>query len=167
MRDTFIKDLGNERFKGMTGVQHVKVSGAGTVYDLELKEKVTLIGGDSNSGRSLLCKLISEYEYAKQIKQASSVVVKADFECDAVDEIKGIYDIDKVTNHIVFITEKCVVYTHWEELIKRVNISDNYFVIITRDPIGDVLADRTYKLVKESCDEYGDYYRLADAGKVL
>ena len=105
-------------------IKHKKIN-----YDFELKRSITIISGDSGTGKTTLISYIQTY---KDKGKLSGIKVICEKECVVLtsriwEEFRPVYH-----NCIIFIDEDCDFVTT-KEFAQYVSNSDCYFVIIQRE----------------------------------
>lgn len=115
----------------MIGSYTIKVSTKRVEYNLKINRNITIIKGDSATGKSTLISLIHRY-----YEQGNKSGVK--LQCNKVCMTLGGKDWQKllvgVTDTIVFIDEgNNFVKSH--DFAREVQSSNNYYVIITRESL--------------------------------
>ena len=134
----------------MKGVQHVKVSNRKTVFQFDLKRNITILCGDSGTGKTTLYNLIADYT---RLKDASGVSLSSTKPCVALVDIDWMNQLHGISDSIVFIDEG-MQPVRTKEFADAVKASSNYYVIITRESL--------YKL-PYSVDEI---YELKTSGRI-
>ena len=114
----------------MIGKHNVKVSNQNAHFNFNLTRNITVIRGDSGTGKTTLIGMLSDYE--AQGKQ-SGVTVICDKPCcvlTAKDWENG--RLENIKNSIVFVDEgnKFIKTVDFARAVKN---SDNYYVLITRE----------------------------------
>ena len=135
----------------MKGKRIISVSSRKAVYHLELERKISVIKGNSGTGKSSLIRLISEYlEYGKQsgvkISADSSVSFAVLTNTSDWPEI-----LSSVHDTILFIDED-VRYLYSESFQKQLWKADCYAVIVSRSGLFTALPYSIfgiYELVTE------------------
>lgn len=117
----------------MKGTHHVIVETGRLRYEFDIKRNITIIQGDSATGKTTLIGLLRDYaEYADK----TGVRITSDVECRVFGGGLSAWDIEITScqNSIVFIDEgHSFIYT--EEFARVIRETDNYYVLITRRPI--------------------------------
>lgn len=116
----------------MKGIHEIIVQNKRICYRFELKRNITVIRGDSATGKTTLIDMIQEYyEEGKE----SGIILHSDKECIVVSsnrrwkqELIGIED------SIVFIDEGNK-FVFEDEFASYIKSTDNYYVIVTREGI--------------------------------
>ena len=133
----------------MKGKHRVTVQNKRIRYDFEIKRNITIIRGDSATGKTALVDMIREY-YENGV--GSGVELKCDKTCVVLEGRNWETILSTVNDSIVFIDEgnEFVASVDFASVIQR---SDNYYVIVARE----VLATLPY-----SGEEI---YGIRDSGK--
>ena len=121
----------------MVGKYEIEVSNNRVSFFLEVSRKITIIQGNSGTGKSTLIRLLSEHN---RFGVSSGVKVKSEKECIAYISVSWKQYIDSLSEKIIFIDGKNpFIYT--KEFADTVRSSDNYFVIIVRDLLPELSYD--------------------------
>lgn len=116
----------------MVGVQHVKISNERVIFEFDLYRKVTIIRGDSATGKTTLYDLVAQHN--REAGNPSKLVVQSTKKCHAFAWAAS-STLENLTDSIIFIDEQSVQKRNHKRLAKMISNSDNYFVIISRDDI--------------------------------
>lgn len=147
----------------MKGSFTIKVSTKRIEYNLKINRNITVIKGDSATGKSTLISLIQRY-----YEQGNKSGVK--LQCDRVCMTIGGRDWEKlllgVHNTIVFIDEgNSFIKSH--DFSRAIQSSDNYYVLITREDlkslpysINEIYGLRESKHKKDMKKTYNEMYYL-------
>lgn len=100
-------------------------------YDFTVKRNITILTGDSGSGKTVLIDLIRDY---RRYGSDSGVFLSCDRECRTIDNEDWERQISEISNSIIFIDEgnRFLTSRKFAELVQK---SDNYFVIATREKL--------------------------------
>ena len=117
----------------MKGLHHIVLETGRLKYEFDIKRNITIVLGDSATGKTTLIGLLSEYAIRRE---ASGITLQSDVPCEVFN---GSYDmwsliLSAIHNSIVFIDEGNS-FIFKEEFAAHVSQSDNYYVLITRKPI--------------------------------
>lgn len=115
----------------MIGKYEIEVSNNRVTFFLEVKRNITIIQGDSGTGKTTLIRLLSDYN---RLGASSGISVKCDKECIALIPTDWKHYIESVKDKIIFLDENNT-FIRSKEFAKTVEGSDNYFVIIIRDSL--------------------------------
>lgn len=97
-----------------------------------VKQKITLLRGDSATGKTELLRLIRDHE---ENGRSSGITIKCDCVCTVLTNVDWERRIQSLQNHIIFIDETAV-FLKLQRFAALAWGSDNYFVIISRDNLG-------------------------------
>lgn len=115
----------------MIGKHHIEVRNQRVMFNFDLKRNITVIRGDSATGKTTLISMISDYEaYGKE----SGVKIKCDKPCRVLSSLDWQYRLSAIKDSIVFIDEgnKFIKSIEFAEAVRN---SDNYYVLITRESL--------------------------------
>ena len=113
----------------MLGKHIITVSSQKVHFRLEIKRNITIIRGDSATGKTTLVGLISDYE---SLGRDSGVKLKCDKPCRVLFGNDWRLKLQYLRDSIVFIDEGNS-FIRSEDFARAVRDSDNYYVIITRE----------------------------------
>ncbi len=115
----------------MRGVQEVKVHNSRVRFSFSLRRNITVIVGDSGTGKSILYDLVAEH---MRLGAASGVTVECEKNCVALVDMIWQNQLAETSDSIVFVDEGADYVTS-KAFAVQVRDSDNYYVIITRRPL--------------------------------
>ena len=150
----------------MVGRYEIEVSNNRVTFFLEVKRNITIIQGDSATGKTTLIRLLGEYN---RLGPSSGVTVKCMKDCVALIPTDWKHYIESVSDKIIFLDENNS-FIHTKEFGEAISGSDNYFVLIARDSLPQLAyaIEEIYGL-RESRDSqkylkpkhvYNEMYRL-------
>ena len=113
----------------MKGIHHITVSNAVVKYDFSIRRNITIIKGDSATGKTTLVELISEYY---ESGAESGIELNSDKTCRALSGRDWKIILSTINDSIVFIDEDND-FIPTDEFASQVKNSDNYYVIVTRE----------------------------------
>ena len=115
----------------MKGKYKVRVQNKLVRFDFEIERNVSIIRGNSATGKTTLINMIMDYQ---NLGKASGVTVNCDVKCIAVINQANTWKafLDSVHASIVFIDEG-EPYVRSLDFAEYISGSDNYYVIATRD----------------------------------
>ena len=100
-------------------------------YDFDIRRNLTIIQGDSATGKTTLIDMIQEYYENGSV---SGIDLRSDKECVILSGRKWENDLKVIQDSIVFIDEgNEFVFT--DEFAAIIKNTDNYYVIVTREGI--------------------------------
>ena len=115
----------------MRGSHRIIVESKKVKYDYIIKRNITILTGDSGSGKTVLIDFIREY---RRYGADSGVFVSCDCECKTINNEDWERQIEETSNSIIFIDEgnRFLTSRRFAELVQQ---SDNYFVLATREKL--------------------------------
>jgi hypothetical protein len=152
----------------MKGKYHFRVKSKRTVFEFEIRRNITVIQGDSATGKTTLLRMM--YEYLRVGRESGYTVwadvpyyvyLRREVGRDWKDDLLGLRD------NVIFIEENNnFVFT--EDFAEFVKTSGNYFVIVNRSPlkmlpysiheIYEIVTEGRHSGVKESYHELKELY---------
>ena len=149
----------------MKGIHHITVSNSTVKYDFDIRRNITIIRGDSATGKTTLVELISEY-----YESGAGVNLICDKACRVIAGRDWSTVLSTIKDSIVFIDEDNSFLTSYD-FAEAVRESDNYYVLVTREglvnlpySVDEIYGIRTsgkYAGLKQSYHEfyhiYGDH----------
>lgn len=154
----------------MKGIHKVSVSTKRLRYDFELRRNLTIIRGDSATGKTTLVDMIQEYT---DNPSGSPVELRCDKSCYVLSGALWKERLSGIQDGIVFIDEgnEFVKTDAFSEAIQK---TDNYYVIVTRESlpslpysVEEIYGIRTSGKYGSLQQSYHEFYRIygADAWK--
>lgn len=147
----------------MKGSHRIIVESRKVKYDFTIKRNITILTGDSGSGKTVLIELIRDY---RRYGSDSGVLVSCDRDCRTIDNEDWERQISEISNSIIFIDEgnRFLTSKKFAELVQR---SDNYFVIATREKlpmlpysVREIYGFRKSGKFHEARQTYNEIYHL-------
>ena len=120
----------------MKGKHHIIIESARLKYEFDIKRNITIIQGDSATGKTTLIDLLSDYQNGRE---NSPVRIESDVPCEV---FSGSGDrwragLELITDSIVFIDEENH-FIRQKEFAETVQNTTNYFVLITREALPEL-----------------------------
>lgn len=113
----------------MNGSHLVKISRRrGTKYTFTIKRNITIVRGDSGTGKTTLFDMVADY---MRTGEQSGVSLQCDCPCVALTDYDWRNQLSSVHDSIVFVDEG-LKEIHSDEFAHHVLYSSNYFVLISR-----------------------------------
>lgn len=147
----------------MKGKYHIIVQNNRIKYEFEIKRNITIIRGDSATGKTTLMNLIEMYE---RLGDESGISISCLRKCKTLNNSNWETVITESQECIIFIDEdtKAVKTTEFAAKIKN---SDNYYVIITREnlpnlpySVEEIYGIHTSGKYADVRQTYNSFYRL-------
>ena len=116
----------------MKGSHHVLLETKKVRYEFDIKRNITIIQGDSATGKTTLTNLVSDNA---RYGEAAGIRLESDVPCVVVDG-DSLWDvkIKSLENTIIIIDEgNSFIFT--EQFAKVIQETSNYYVLITRKPL--------------------------------
>ncbi len=115
----------------MRGSHRIIVQNKRLRYDFEVKRNITVIRGDSATGKTALVDMIREYS---ENGSDSAVELSCDKACSVLDGRTWAGQLSMMQDCIVFIDEGNE-FVMSDEFSAAIQDTDNYYVIVTREGI--------------------------------
>lgn len=126
-------------------------------YKFEIKRNITVLKGDSATGKTTLIEMIAAYE---RDGEKSGISVQCEKKCFTLAGSFWRENLKHIKNALVFIDEgNLFLYT--KEFATAIKNSDNYYIIATREPLKMLpySVDEVYGIVNKTRG-YGNIKRL-------
>lgn len=98
-------------------------------YEFEIKRNITIIQGDSATGKTTLINMLRQ---AENLGESSGVDVLSNVPCRILEGVSWKLILKNTAGTIFFIDEENA-FINTEEFAAEIRGSDNYFVLITRE----------------------------------
>lgn len=113
----------------MKGKHKVVIKNNRLHYEFEIKRNITIIKGDSATGKTTLINMIRQFT---NLGNSSGIELVCDVPCRVLEGIDWQIILHNISGSIIFIDEENA-FIKTEQFAKAVRESDNYFVLITRE----------------------------------
>jgi len=113
----------------MKGIHKITVTNSKVKYEFSIKRNITIIRGDSATGKTTLVEMINEYY---ESGEQSGITLNCDKECRVLAGRDWKIILPTINDSIVFVDEDNDFLSS-TEFAKAVKNSDNYYVLITRE----------------------------------
>lgn len=147
----------------MTGKYDIRIENRSLVYDFTIRRNLTIIRGDSATGKTTLIEMISAYE---RDGDESGISLSCRKKCTALTDVRWEENLSQIHDSIVFIDED-YRFVRSQKFAEMAAASDNYYVIVTRDSLYNlpysaseiygIHASGKYSDLKKT---YNELYRL-------
>lgn len=115
----------------MKGKYHVVVQNNRLHYELNIRRNITIIRGDSATGKTMLLNLLNQ---AATFGESSGVEVICERPCRTLGGNDWNIILPNLHEQIIFLDEENK-FVKSQEFAEAVKASDNYFVIVTREDL--------------------------------
>ena len=115
----------------MRGKHTVTVTSPKLQYKLELERNITIIRGDSGTGKTTLIGMLQDHE---RLGNQSGVTVNCDKVCRVLDDVDWESRLSRYRDCIVFIDEGNR-FVSSRDFAAAIQETDNYYVIVTRESL--------------------------------
>jgi hypothetical protein len=147
----------------MYGAHRIIVESKKIKYDFTIKRNITLLTGDSATGKTVLIDLIREYS---RYGSDSGIHVSCDCPCRTLDHEDWETQLIGTSGSIIFIDEGNR-FLRSQRFAELVQASDNYFVIATREKlpmlpysVEEIYAFRQSGKYTDAKQKYNEIYHL-------
>ena len=136
----------------MTGSYHISVANATGKYEFDIKRNITILKGDSASGKTVLVEMIRDYVLTGP---DSGITLSCDIPCRVIDGNTWEEQLSPITGSIVFIDEGNR-FVSSEDFAHYVRAGKNYYVIVTREKLSNLPYSVTEIYGIRSTGKYND-----------
>lgn len=113
----------------MKGMHHIVIQNKRIRFAFSIKRNITIIRGDSATGKTTLFSMIEEYG---NLGKDSGVQIQCDKACVALYGKYWQETLENIHDSIVFVDEDSK-FLKTKDFAKRIRNSNNYYVLITRE----------------------------------
>lgn len=115
----------------MKGKHKIEVRSGRVVFTIELERNITILRGDSATGKTTLVEMLQAYEtYGRQ----SGVTVSCDKSCRVLSGVNWELQLNATYDSIVFVDEGSTFISSLD-FARAIQHSDNYYVLVTREDL--------------------------------
>ena len=111
----------------MKGSYHIIVQNNRIKFEFDIRRNITIIRGDSATGKTTLMELIETYD---RLGEESGISISCSRKCKTLNNSNWEDVISNNNESIIFIDEDTKVIKT-QDFAERIKNSDNYYVIIT------------------------------------
>lgn len=151
----------------MLGKHHIIVESKRLKYEFDIKRNITVVLGDSATGKTTLIDMLSSYG---RFSEGSGIRVESDVPCVVYSQSGGDWRtiLENIHSSIIFIDED-YSFVFSEDFAALVKDSTDYFVIITRRPlynlpysVNEIYGIRTSGKYHFPEQIYHEFYKIYD-----
>lgn len=157
----------------MKGTHRIVVQNKRIRYDFEIKRNITVIRGNSATGKTALVDMIREHF---ENGNASGVELNCDKECTVLEGRTWLGQLAQMKDSIVFIDEGNA-FIMSDDFSTAIQNTDNYYVIVTREGIPSlpysveeiygIRSSGKYGTLKRTYNEFYHLYQLSDLNRMV
>ena len=142
----------------MTGKYEIIVKNRRIQYKFTIKRNITILKGDSATGKTTLIEMIEAYE---QNKENSGVSINCEKKCVVLTSLNWELILNNIHNSIVFIDEG-EPFIKSKDFARVVKSSDNYYVIVTRSSLFNLpySVEEIYGIKNTTSNKYQETKRI-------
>ena len=147
----------------MKGTHRVIIQNKRIRYDFELKRNLTILRGDSATGKTTLIDMVREYI---NNRESDSIELICDKQCFVVEGATWKGQLSVITDSIVFVDEgNSFVFS--DDFSETIQQTDNYYVIVSREglpnlpySVTEIYGIRTSGKYGGLRKHYNEFYRI-------
>ena len=154
----------------MTGAYRVVVQNRKIKFDFEIRRNITILRGDSATGKTTLVEMIREYE---ELGPDSGIELQCEKDCVVLSGRQWEKQLADLSQSIVFIDEGNE-FVFSKEFAAAIKDTDNYYVIVTReaipalpysvDEVYGIRESGKYGTLKQTYNEFYRFYAMPERG---
>lgn len=118
----------------MRGKIKIYVKNRHITFSFTLERNVTVITGDSGTGKTKLINMVRDYS---ELGKSSGVTLRCDKTCIVLEGRNWEQVLDDTHNSVVFVEESTRFLTS-QAFAQAMKKSDNYYVLVTREPLPQI-----------------------------
>lgn len=147
----------------MVGAYRVIVQNKKIKFDFEIRRNITILRGDSATGKTTLVEMIQEYE---ELGSDSGITLQCERNCAVLSGRQWEKQLAGLSQSIVFVDEGNV-FTASKEFAAAIQKTDNYYVLVTRESletlpysVTEIYGIRTSKHFGDLKQTYNEFFRI-------
>lgn len=147
----------------MVGAYRVIVQNKKIKFDFEIRRNITVLRGDSATGKTTLVEMIQEYA---ELGPDSGIVLQCEKNCAVLSGRQWENQLSALSQSIVFIDEGNA-FTASKEFAAAIQKTDNYYVIVTRESletlpysVTEIYGIRTSKHFGDLKQTYNEFFQI-------
>ncbi|MDE6678767.1 MAG: hypothetical protein K2K02_06980, partial [Ruminococcus sp.] len=119
----------------MRGKIKIYVKNNQITFSFTLERNVTVITGDSGTGKTKLINMVRNYS---ELGKSSGVTLRCDKPCIVLEGRNWEQVLADTHNRVVFIEESTPLFLTSQSFAQAIKQSDNYYVLVTREPLPQI-----------------------------
>lgn len=147
----------------MKGKYRVRLENRRLIYDFEVKRNITVIRGNSATGKTTLISMLESYE---RDGEESGISLHSEKNCTVLTDVRWKENLTSIRDSLVFIDED-YGFVRSEDFASAIRYSDNYYILITRDnlenlpySVDEIYGIRTSGKYAGLKKAYHEFYRI-------
>ena len=147
----------------MVGAYRVIVQNKKIKFDFEIRRNITILRGDSATGKTTLVEMIREYE---ELGPDSGIELQCEKDCVVLSGRQWEKQLSDLSQSIVFIDEGNA-FTASKEFAAAIQKTDNYYVLVTREgletlpySVTEIYGIRASKHFGNLKQTYNEFFRI-------
>ncbi len=156
----------------MKGEVELKIHNNKVNYNFVLKRNVTIVRGESGTGKTTLYRLVSDY--MKDSKSSGvKITMSSGDSCIALNDTDFENQIKKTKNSVVFIDEGFIGFKNDDNIndfIRKIKKTDNYYVIFSRESFDKIPSsvEEIYEIkTRGKKHTFEKYYKINDYCRLI
>lgn len=152
----------------MKGKYHIVVQNSRVKFEFDIKRNITIVKGDSATGKTTLVSLIDTYD---RLGADSGIEISCAKRCLTINNSNWESVLNSVSNCIVFIDEENTIVKS-DDFARKIQATSNYYVIITREnlpnlpySVEEIYGIHTSGRYADMRRTYNSFYQLYTADK--
>lgn len=147
----------------MVGAYRVIVQNKKIKFDFEIRRNITILRGDSATGKTTLVEMIQEYE---ELGSDSGITLQCERNCAVLSGRQWEKQLEGLSQSIVFVDEGNA-FTASKEFAAAIQKTDNYYVLVTRESletlpysVTEIYGIRTSKHFGDLKQTYNEFFQI-------
>lgn len=147
----------------MVGAYRVVIQNKKIKFDFEIRRNITILRGDSATGKTTLVEMIREYE---ELGPDSGIELQCEKDCVVLSGRQWEKQLADLSQSIVFIDEGNA-FTASKEFAAAIQKTDNYYVLVTRESletlpysVTEIYGIRTSKHFGDLKQTYNEFFQI-------
>lgn len=150
----------------MKGKYHIIVQNSRVKFEFDIKRNITIIRGDSATGKTTLVSLIDTYD---RLGADSGIEISCAKRCLTINNSNWESVLNSVSDSIIFIDEENTIVKS-DDFARKIQTTNNYYVIITREnlpnlpySVEEIYGIHTSGRYADMRKTYNSFYQLYTA----
>ena len=147
----------------MVGAYRVVIQNKKIKFDFEIRRNITILRGDSATGKTTLVEMIQEYE---ELGSDSGITLQCERNCAVLSGRQWEKQLAGLSQSIVFVDEGNA-FTASKEFAAAIQKTDNYYVLVTREgletlpySVTEIYGIRASKHFGDLKQTYNEFFRI-------